>query len=113
MKILSVLEAILKNPQFITNILQGEKEYYFLYKNSYKWSVAKGDDGIYYVHLYYLDYPSLAELATFTDWQNYNYKTWNTGLDQYDDNLFVQLYNLLAEKESGINDIFNDILSDL
>jgi len=113
MKIVKVIRAIINNPQNISDILRDKAEIFFEYRGKYKWSISKTEEGEYYLHLYYKGDMNLQELSDFTDWENYSYDSFtSTELEAFGDGIMEELYTILDHKDSGVDDIFDDIISD-
>ena len=58
-KIVQAVNSMIANDNYISSVLQGQSEIFFLYKGLYKWSITKRDDGY---HLWF--YPGGQELRS-------------------------------------------------
>ena len=109
-KIVVAANAIINNPEDITNVRKSGNEYYFLYKGKYKWSISESD-GEYYVH-YYPDESTIDELVSTSDWQSINFVTYSTKdlktREAYE--TFSELYLLIKEKLYGVDKVLDDII---
>lgn len=114
MKIVQVINAMITNSDKITNVLKNNKEFFFLYNNKHKWSISKSDKGVFYLHLYPTTDMNIQELASFGDWENYNYVTYNSEeyKSQEATESFSELYKIVADKLLGVDSILDEILSD-
>jgi hypothetical protein len=113
-KIVQVANAMISNPQNITdaNIFSGE--YYFLYKNKYRWSV-KHRVGNHLLYFYPGNAPMdrITEAVMSNDWDDIDlYSSDEIGTEEAKQT-FAELFNLIKEKTYGIDDAFLDILSDM
>ncbi|MDR2906462.1 MAG: hypothetical protein LBU91_00530 [Bacteroidales bacterium] len=117
-KIIQVLNSIISDKSKITNVIRGNlggnSEYYFLYNNKYKWSIAKNSDEEYFVHLYPETELTLSDLADPDTWNHstVSYVTYSTKdlKTQEAEETFRELYQIVSDKLFGIDDIFNDII---
>jgi hypothetical protein len=113
-KIVQAVNAMISNPHLISNVVGGRSEIFFLYKDRYAWSIKK--DGA--EHLLWF-YPS-AEISDLLErdaneyWEGVDlvtYKTADLGTREAKAS-FAELYTLLKEREFGVNDVLDDIISD-
>lgn len=119
-KIVQAVNAMISNPEKITSIIKGretsENEYFFLYKNKYKWSVAQVDIDEYNI-FYYVDNMSLAEIEQISrnNWKTLNFVTYKTSEIRTKEAFesFSELYRVVSEKAFGLDEMFNDIISDM
>ena len=114
-KIVQAVNSMITNRDHISDVLKSADEYFFLYKNRYKWSMGRRDDGY---HLWF--YPgdqTLGQLVTMT---NSNWAT-DVAMIHYTDaeigtkearESFAELYTILSEKLYGIDEVLDDIISD-
>jgi hypothetical protein len=116
MKIVQVLNAMISNPDKITGVIRNGKEFFFLYKEKYKWSINQLEDGNYAIHLYPDSEDTIEGLANLQmdEWMHYNYVTYSTKeiKTQEAEETFSELYKIVGDKLYGLDDIFNDILAD-
>lgn len=115
-KIVQVANAIISNPQNISNVVSGGTELFFLYKNKYRWSV-KYSDGEYFIYFYpgNPDMAMLLRAESTSDWEDVemvHYSTKQIATAEAKQT-FSELYNLIKEKAFGIDEAFKDILSDM
>lgn len=119
-KIIQAVNAMISNPDKISSVsktfIPNEHEYYFLYKNKYKWSICSTDDNEYSL-FYYADEITLDEVKNYsiTNWQELSFvkylsKEINTK-EAFES--FSELYRIVNEKALGIDDILSDIISDM
>lgn len=116
-RIVTAVNAMIVNPQLITRVIKGDpNEFFFLYKDKYKWSMARTPAGI---SLWF--YPSegitLEELAAAddSDWEDIpmvHYRDTEIGTKEAKES-FSELYTMLNEKVYGMDEVLNDISSDL
>ena len=114
-KIVQAVNAMIANPKLITKVIKGEREIFFLYKEKYKWSMAKNEQG--HSLWFYPGTDSLEQLASYEgfDWED------NVPMVFYQDTKigtkeakasFAELYTLLNEKVFGVGEVLDDIISD-
>lgn len=114
-KIVQAVNAMICNPDKISNVIRNEDEIFFLYKNKYKWSMLKNDSGDH-VLWYYPGDERIDQLA-YNDWQNWEhvnmvtYKDSEIGTKEAKAS-FAELYTLLKECVFGVNQVLDDIISD-
>ncbi len=113
-KIVQAVNAMIVNPDNITNVRQSGSEYYFVYKNKYKWSVSQ-HDGNFIVWFY----PGSEDIEMIS--AGY-YSSDQIAMVAYNaDEIgtreaaasFSELYTILKEKIYGINEVLDDIISDM
>lgn len=116
-KIVQAINAMISNQGLIDMVLQGEDEYFFLYKKKYKWSMRSNNQDVYFLYYYPTNKLSLEQLANFSpdDWQNYSemvlYRSADIGTKEAKDS-FSELYSLLREKIYGVDKVLDDIIGD-
>lgn len=113
-KIVQAVNAMVANPDLITKVVRGDSEYFFLYKDKYKWSMTKRPKGLYL--WYYPGEESLEELAArdpggFDDVDMVSYSDVEIGTTEAKAS-FAELFTLLNEKIYGVNLVLEDIISD-
>ena len=116
-KIVQAVNAMIANPNLITEVIKGEREdeIFFLYKGKYKWSMAQRDQECYL--WFYPGNEALAQLASYEghDWEQgvamVTYTDAEIGTKEAKAS-FSELYNLIKEKVFGVNDALDDIISD-
>jgi hypothetical protein len=114
-KIVQAVNAMIANPQLITNVIQGQNEVFFLYKNRYVWSMAKNDDG----HRLWF-YPGSPDISAYASYEGLEWE--GVPMVLYSDKeigtreakaSFSELYTIIKEKVYGLNDVLDDIISDV
>lgn len=113
-KIVQAVNAMISNPRYIINVTAANEELFFLYKGKYIWSMRKDDDE--YILWFYPsgDMEELMIRSNNGNWegvQMVTYKTSEIGTKE-GRNSFAELYTLLTEREFGLNDVLEDIISD-
>ncbi|MBL0282486.1 MAG: hypothetical protein IPQ01_00480 [Zoogloea sp.] len=115
-KIVQAVNSMIANDNYISSVLQGQSEIFFLYKGLYKWSITKRDDGY---HLWF--YPGGQELRSLAALDNDGWGSADIPMVHYHDAeigtkeakaSFAELYTVLSEKVHGIDDVLNDIIGD-
>lgn len=115
-KIVQAVNSMISNSHLISNVIRGGEEIFFLYKNSYKWSMKRRDDS----HLLWF-YPgdeSLEQLAQHfshefgspEDITMVSYSDKEIGTKEAKAS-FSELYTLLNEKLYGVDEVLDDIIS--
>lgn len=117
-RIVQAVNAIIANPDLITKVIEGEDgELFFLYKEKYKWSIAKRSEGNYYLWFY----PGKETLSQLSSYQGPDWEEGNVAMVTYKDAeigtreakaSFSELYTLIKEKLYGVNEALDDIISD-
>lgn len=115
-KIVQAVNAMISNPDLISNVIPNEKEFFFLYKDKYKWSITRRDDSTHIIW-YYPGTEHLESLAAYDgqDWEGtpmVTYKDAEIGTKEAKAS-FSELYTLIKERAYGVNDVLDDIISDL
>ena len=114
-KIVQVINAMITNEKDISNVIENNEEYYFLYNQSHKWSIRKkpeDDEDGYSIHYYPDKDDTLEGLASTKDWLSKKYVTYKSQdiKTREADETFRELYQLVSNKIYGIDDIFNEII---
>ena len=114
MKIVQVINSIITNKSKISNVLRNDSEYFFVYNSKYKWSITKSDKtDDYFIHFYPTDIMNIEQLANNQDWNSFphyvSYKTEDLKTKEALET-FRELYQIVADKVYGIDDIFNEII---
>lgn len=112
MKIIQVINAMISNKDKISNVLQNEGEYYFLYDNKYKWSIKKSNDD-YTLFFYPTQAFSIEQLVKNNDWINFaEFVTYMSHEIKTREALesFSELYQIVSEKLYGLDDVFDEII---
>lgn len=114
-KVVQAINAMIANPEKIESVVASGSEYYFTYKNKYKWSIKKDNDEI--IIYYYPDNKPLEQIIadSNSNWSNVTYINYNLSdiRSREADASFAELYTLVSEKAYGIDEVFKDIISDL
>lgn len=114
-KIVQAVNAMISNPNLISNVIPNEKEFFFLYKNKYKWSISRRDND--HILWYYPGGDRLEALSSYegSDWEGtpmVNYRDAEIGTKEAKAS-FSELYTLIKERAYGVNEVLDDIISDL
>ena len=104
------------NLEKITSVRKSNEasEYYFIYNEKYKWSIMQDQGDKEFSIYYYPTGQSLDEIMHESDWQNIDlvyYSTREIKTKEAHES-FSELYTLIKEKVYGIDDVFDDIISD-
>lgn len=115
-KVVQVVNKMIENQRQIENVFKNGKEYFFLYKDKFKWSIARSDeDEQYYLHFYPTDSLAYHDLIRFTDWQNFDefitYKTSDIKTREAEES-FRELYQIVSNKVFRIDDLFDEIIDE-
>ena len=106
---------MIANPEKIGSVIARGSEYYFTYKDKYKWSIKKDNDEI--IIYYYPDDKPLEQIIadSNSNWGNVTYINYNLSdiRSREADASFAELYTVVSEKAYGIDEVFKDIISDL
>lgn len=115
-KVVQAVNAMISNPNSISNVMKSGRELFFLYKDKYKWSINRREKGDYQLFFY----PGGEELA---DLAHYEAQDWEgTAIVGYSDSeigtkeataSFAELYTLIKERVYGVNEVLDDIISDM
>jgi len=116
-RIVTAVNAMIVNPGLITHVIAGEAdEIFFLYKEKYKWSMARRQGGIslwfYPVERITIEELAAAEDADWEDIPMVHYRDIDIGTKEAKES-FSELYTLLNEKVYGMDEVLDDISSDL
>ncbi|MCX7155753.1 MAG: hypothetical protein NTW45_04825 [Rhodocyclales bacterium] len=114
-KIVQAVNAMIANPQLITNVVRGEHEFFFLYKNRYTWSMTKREDD----YLLWF-YPGCSDPNSLTsvegpEWEGVpmvTYRANEIGTREAKAS-FSELYTIIKERLYGLNDVLDDIIADV
>jgi len=113
-KIVSALNAMIRNEEKISDVIAGEQdEIFFLYDGKYKWSMKTGDDEELWLW-FYPGQNSLEDLSCRTDFEGVpmvTYRLSEIGTREATQT-FRELYSIVREKMWGMDDILNDIIKD-
>jgi hypothetical protein len=117
-KIVSVINAMISNPGNISQARVGGHEFFFCYKEKYRWSISHQKVNDSYSLYFYpgnRDIDDLINICTGPEWESLemvNYSTTEIGTVEAFQS-FYELYNVVQEKVFGIDSAFDDILSDM
>lgn len=116
MKIVQVVNAMITSKEKISNVIRDNDEFYFIYDQKYKWSISKVDsDDDYFINFYPKDDINIEEISLQRGWGNYkDYVTYST-MDlktREAHETFTELYQVVAGKLYGIDEIFDNIIGD-
>jgi hypothetical protein len=120
-KIVQAVNAMISNPKHISAVTSvetnnGDTEIFFIYKLKYNWSMKNLDN--VYLLFYYPGSTSMEKLIPIASGENWTslkmvtYSTEDIGTIESQQS-FSELYNILYEKVFGVDEMFNDILSDM
>lgn len=115
-KVVQAVNAMISNPDHITNVMRNGRELFFLYKGKYKWSIIKSDEDKYHLYFYPGD-EDLERLAYYdgNDWEGtpmVTYSDEDIGTKEAKAS-FSELYTLIKERVYGVNEVLDDIISDM
>ena len=113
-KIVQAVNAMISNPDKIEKVIQGESEFFFLYKEKYKWSMSQREDG--HILWFYPGNEPIEQLASHDGqgWEGVSmvtYKDLEIGTKEAKAS-FAELHSLLKERVYGVNKVLDDIISD-
>lgn len=115
-KIVQAINAMISNPNLINNIHRSGKEYFFLYKNKYRWSIScetlEDDDYLLFFYPGNLPIENLSRLEP-DEWDNIpliRYQSSDIGTKEAKSSM-AELYNILKERIYGIDEALDDIIS--
>jgi hypothetical protein len=120
-KIIQVANVMIMNNEKISKVLIGDgipgtpDEYFFLYKEKYKWSIIYDQDDDYQLFYYPTD-QTIEELASrpLDQWEGVSFMKYSSkNLKTREANeTFRDLYQIVKEKVFGIDAAFDDIMGD-
>jgi len=114
-KIVQAVNAMISNPQLITKVIKHGNELFFLYKNTYKWSMTRDDDDVH-ILWYYPGSETLEGLASMSGsgWdpeiEMVTYRDSEIGTKEATAS-FTELYTLLKERLYDVNEVLDDIIA--
>ena len=115
-RLISALNVMVEHPKEITAVASSEKEYYFLYKGKYVWSLREDAAEGYWLYFYpnekspkrlaeiSADDPEAWAAIEFVTYKGSDFKSREAR------ETFSSLLLLLKEKASGMEAVFDDIL---
>ena len=114
-KIVQAVNAMISNPDNITKVIRGETEFFFIYRDKYKWSITRKPNGDHVLWFYPGEIP-IETLATYEgpefegiDMVIYNDAEIGT---QEARATFAELYTMLKERLFNVHKVLDDIISD-
>lgn len=115
-KIVVAANAMVENPEKISDVMQGysETEIFFKYDEKYKWSIMKRNDG-HFALIYYPGRQRLEELASIPDehWHEFSemvsYNTKEIGTKESLQS-FKDLYSKINDMKYGMDDVLDSII---
>lgn len=116
-KIVRAANAMISNPNKITNVKKGKNEFFFMYNNKYAWSIRYDNEEDIYFLFYYHQKVKIDDLIKleamnwqdFSDFITYSSKELGTR-EAY--KTFNEIYTIVKEKLLGIDKVLNDIIED-
>lgn len=114
-KIVQAVNAMISNPDFITDVQQNGGEYFFLYRGKYKWSITRREDNEHLLFFYPGNEPlDVLAMMEGSDWENVpmvTYRDAEIGTREAKAS-FAELYTLAKERLYRVDDVLDDIISD-
>lgn len=116
-KIIQAVNSIISNPHLIGKVLFGSNnELFFTYKNKYKWSIRRQDDGNYSLWFYPSEM-TIEELAAIEneEWEHVPMMHYSTKDLATKEALasFEELYRITKEKVFEMDQVLDDIIKDM
>lgn len=116
-KIIQVINTMISNSGRISNVIESNEEYFFIYNNIYKWSIleSKEDPEIIKLFLYPDESIKLETLAFDTDYSVYSKFVSYSSQDFKSSEAiesFKELLNIVKDKIYGVDNILNEILKE-
>ena len=106
---------MISNPKLIGVVKKGiaSDEFFFTYKDKYKWSIRKVNE-TFILYFYPGDY-DIRNLLAVDEWENVDMISYNPEQIGTREAMssFEDLYGLMAERATGMNEILDDIISDV
>lgn len=114
-KIVQAINSMITNSNKIKEVQRAEKEYFFIYKDKYKWSMRQDNDDVY---LWFYpgnetldDLVSTAEFGWVDSPAMITYKASEIGTQEAWAS-FRELFNVIKGKIYHIDEVLEDIISD-
>ncbi len=115
-KVVQAINAMISNPDLITDVMKNNVEFFFVYKGKYKWSTIRTNDGEHYLY-FYPGSQNIESLAQYDglDWEGTPIVTYSASEIGTKEAVasFSELYTLIKERVYGVNDVLDDIISDI
>lgn len=118
-KIVRAVNTMIVNRDLITKIIEVEKEYFFLYKQKYKWSIlpdTKDPEVENYSLIYYKDDRAIEHLSHLEgpEWESVLYVGYYTRdlKSKEARESFQELYRTVKEKLYNIDEVLDDIIGE-
>ncbi|GIU52045.1 hypothetical protein [Shewanella sp. KT0246] len=116
-KIVTAINAMISNPELITDSIQGceDGEQFFVYDKKHSWSITSNESGKFYLH-YYPGSPDVYYLANIAGqhWHQEEVKmvTYNSDILGTQEALssMKELQSIVSEKVYGMDDVLEDII---
>lgn len=115
-KIVQAVNAMISNPDKIKSVIPNGQEFFFIYKDKYKWSILKNEQDDY-ILFYYAETMDLEEIVNLNNnnWQQLNFVKYALSEIRTREaaESFSELYIVVSEKAYGIDEMFKDIIADM
>ncbi|ENW98604.1 hypothetical protein F900_03205 [Acinetobacter modestus] len=115
-KIVQAVNAMISNPDKIKSVVPNGQEFFFIYKDKYKWSILKNEQEDYLL-FYYAESMDLDEIINLSNsnWQHLNFIKYAVSEIRTREaaESFSELYTVVSEKAYGIDEMFKDIIADM
>ncbi|MCU4391176.1 hypothetical protein KTH73_10625 [Acinetobacter courvalinii] len=115
-KIVQAVNAMISNPDKIKSVIPNGQEFFFIYKDKYKWSILKNEQDDY-ILFYYAETMNLEEIVNLNNknWQQLNFVKYAVSEIRTREaaESFSELYIVVSEKAYGIDEMFKDIIADM
>ncbi len=115
-KIVQAVNAMISNPDKIKSVIPNGQEFFFIYKDKYKWSILKNEQDDY-ILFYYAETMDLEEIVNLNNnnWQQLNFVKYAVSEIRTREaaESFSELYIVVSEKAYGIDEMFKDIIADM
>jgi len=115
-KVIQAVNAMLSKTELISNVIKSGNEYFFLYKNKYKWSISHDENDDQYFLYFYPGPETFNELVSISgrSWGEVDkivYPSRDLGGKEAHDTL-KELYTNVKEMLYGVDKVLDDIISD-
>jgi hypothetical protein len=114
-KIVQAVNAMISNQDKISSAMQSGSEVFFLYKDKYKWSILRTNEGEHSL-FFYPGVESLADLVGYDDFEMNHvsmlrYSDREIGTKEAKAS-FAELLIVVKEHVYGVNQVLDDIIDD-